>query len=96
MERISLREKWASILEEQAHSGLSKKAFCINEGLNAATFYYWQRRLREVEDEADSGFHAVQVNREHEVRLQLGGQEVMLSSCSVETLAGVIKCLLDA
>jgi len=47
------REQWARLLSEQAASGLSKKAFCQQQGLKLANFYYWQKRLRQ---EISAGF----------------------------------------
>lgn len=36
-----------SLLAKQASSGLTKKDFLKSRGINPATFYYWQKRLRE-------------------------------------------------
>ncbi len=41
---------WAEILTAQKQSGLSKKAFCRQEGLSLSTFYYWQQ-LCSLDDE---------------------------------------------
>ena len=59
MSKVALRQAWDTILREQADSGLTKKSFCEQRGLNAATFYYWQRRLRITEEENSAGFHHV-------------------------------------
>lgn len=39
---------WAGIMRERQESGLSNKAYCKQSGLQESTFYYWQRKLREV------------------------------------------------
>lgn len=93
-----VRQAWDRILIEQADSGLTKKAFCEQRGLNPATFYYWQRRLRTVEQEDGVGFQRVfaQPERDHELTVRLGSVEVVLGSPSAATLAQVIKALINA
>ena len=39
---------WTKIMRERTESGLSIKAFCQREGMNANTYFYWQRKLREA------------------------------------------------
>ena len=34
---------WTGVFTAQKQSGLSKKAFCRQEGLSLSTFYYWQQ-----------------------------------------------------
>ena len=96
MSNAVLRQEWDSILSEQADSGLTKKAFCEQRGLNPATFYYWQRRLRKPEEDPESGFQRVILQSDHELRVGLGDKEVVLRSGSILTLAQVIKELVDA
>ena len=36
------------IIEQQKESGLSVKVFCSNQGITPSTFYYWQRKIRNV------------------------------------------------
>lgn len=38
---------WIPVLEAQADSGLSKKAFCEQNNISENTFYRWQRYLRQ-------------------------------------------------
>ena len=38
--------KWQELIDEQAASGLTQKAFCERAGLPIATFGYWKRKLR--------------------------------------------------
>ena len=96
MSNSSLRQEWDAILSEQANSGLTKKAFCEQRGLNAATFYYWQRRLRATQEEGAVGFQRVLPPADHELTVCLPSVEVVLRSGSAATLAQVIKALADA
>lgn len=92
MRSDSLRAKWSHLLVEQAGSGLTKKAFCTERGINPATFYYWQRRLREP---AQAGFHRVEPPPPAApvvVRL-LGGTCVELPGDDVDYLARVVRAL---
>ena len=40
-------EGWRALLAQQAASGLSVSGFCVQQGVNAASFYQWRARLRE-------------------------------------------------
>ena len=42
---------WAGILRERNQSGLSVKAFCRKIGICGNTYFYWQRKLRELASE---------------------------------------------
>lgn len=61
------------LLEEQASSDMSKKAYCEGLGLAPSMFYYWQRRLSVEPDiperELDFTWLEVQPSAELEVRL---------------------------
>ena len=39
---------WAGIVKERMESGLSVKAFCEKAGIHENTYYYWQKKLREM------------------------------------------------
>ena len=96
MSNSSLLQSWDTILNEQADSGLTKKAFCEQRGLNPATFYYWQRRLRISDEQSTAGFQRIHPTREHELTVCFFRHEVTLRSSSAVTLAQVIKGVLDA
>ena len=96
MSNPSLLQSWDTILIEQADSGLTKKAFCEQRGLNPATFYYWQRRLRTEQEEERVGFQRLLPPADHELTVCLPSVEVVLRSGSARTLAQVIKALADA
>lgn len=39
-------EQWAPIIKECCASGLSKRAWCKQNGIGIKQFYYWQRKIR--------------------------------------------------
>ena len=41
-------QHWAGIIRECKESGLGVRAFCANSGFHENTYYYWQKRLREM------------------------------------------------
>ncbi|WP_237242131.1 IS66 family insertion sequence element accessory protein TnpB [Sphingobacterium sp. B29] len=41
------RERMLSMIAEWHRSGKSKKAYCAENGINEATFYYWFSRSKE-------------------------------------------------
>jgi len=91
------QQDWSEVLSTQATSGLSKKAFCAKHGINAATFYYWQRRLQDLEqDDEQAGFQQLLPQGEHELSLRLSGGEVIIRSRSLAALGQVLQALADA
>ena len=40
------RQQWLDIIQACNASGLTKKAWCEQNGINIKSFYYWQRQLR--------------------------------------------------
>lgn len=40
-------KKWAGIIQEAATSGLTKSAFCAQNGIDRRQFFYWQKQIRE-------------------------------------------------
>ena len=45
MSKRRSRIEWQELIDEQAASGLSQKAFCSQPGISVATFGYWKRKL---------------------------------------------------
>ena len=41
------RERMQSMIVDWQRSGKSKKAYCAENGINEATFYYWFSRIKE-------------------------------------------------
>lgn len=39
-------QKWISVIEEQAKSGMGKDEWCALHGINRTTFFRWQRQVR--------------------------------------------------
>lgn len=62
-EQLSKRDRWQELIERQAESGLSVRAFCRQESLREPSFYAWRRKLaqREGKDMAEPTFIAAQV-----------------------------------
>ncbi len=77
MTRKARAEQMAQLIEAQAKSGLSKKAFCAKHDIPVAKFYYWQRRLSQEEQESPvpAGFTPLSVRPAADLELRLpGGQ----------------------
>ncbi len=91
-------QKARRVLADQSISGQSKKAYCAERGINAATFYAWQRRLKEQVDEGSEGlFKEIKMLKTHELEVCLNeGNWLCLRSASAATLAAVLKSLTDA
>lgn len=97
MKKSEQRKKyWQQVLSAQQHSGLSKKDFCSDQGIKVATFYYWQRRLEEVQQDNPPGFEQVYLSSKHEVELCIDGHRIQLYSPSCHTLGQLVKHLIDA
>jgi hypothetical protein len=52
--------RWRVLVSEQAASGKSVAAFCVEHGLRVWQFYEWKKRLRQP---AAAAFVAVEVSR---------------------------------
>ncbi len=44
MNKRRSKNEWHQLIEEQAVSGLTQKAFCEQKGIPVATFGYWKRK----------------------------------------------------
>ena len=68
---------WAGVLARRVESGLSIRQFCEDEGIRENTYYYWQKKLREIACE--------QIARNHEeVSMHQGFAEVRVAELSSE------------
>ena len=47
MAEPSRRERWRGLIAEWSASGQTQVAFCRGRGLNAGTFAWWKRQLRQ-------------------------------------------------
>ena len=48
--------EWQRLIEEQAASGLTQKAFCDQADIPVATFGYWKRKLKRLDpSHSDAG-----------------------------------------
>jgi transposase-like protein len=41
------KEKWQTMIQERTESGLSIKAWCANNQVSEASYYYWLKTIRE-------------------------------------------------
>ena len=41
----AVRSWWQSLIQQQPHSGLTVAEFCDSQGVSAASFYQWRRKL---------------------------------------------------
>jgi hypothetical protein len=71
-------QHWSGILCEQSESGLSKQAFCASRQINAATFYYWQRRLQDKEESVSAGFQQLKPLVGHELSVYSGMSDPLI------------------
>lgn len=46
------QKKFESVYDRYKLSGLSVKDFCINEGIYESKFFYWQKKLRDQQQES--------------------------------------------
>ena len=95
MTRKALAAQMARLIEAQAKSGLSKKAFCAKHDIPVAKFYYWQRRLSQEEQEppVPARFTPLSVRPAADLELRLpGGTWIGVRTQSSDAL----RVLLDA
>ncbi|NLB23518.1 MAG: hypothetical protein GX833_09775 [Clostridium sp.] len=59
------QKEFESVYDRYKLSGLPVKDFCINEGIYQSRFYYWQKKLKDQQQEADqpSGFVPIIFNK---------------------------------
>jgi hypothetical protein len=78
------------LMSDQSASGQSKQDFCADRKINPATFYYWQKRLRESESPG-VGFTPIKVSVTKTIEIQLAsGQWLAVRSSDVDMLAEVL------
>jgi hypothetical protein len=56
---------WRELIERRRHSGLSVARYCAEVGVSSASFYLWQRKLRD----SAAPVHEAQANRRPASRL---------------------------
>ena len=59
------QKEFESVYDRYKESGLSVRSFCSNEGIYQSKFYYWQKKLRDQQQECDqpSGFVPIIFNK---------------------------------
>src|SRR4051794_28817431 len=72
---------WRQVLGRWRRSGLSVRAFCRAEGVNEAQFYWWRRKLGQVEPKGpEPAFLPVHVVSEPAGEPAVRGIEVVLAN----------------
>ena len=78
------------LMSEQSASGQSKQDFCAARKINPATFYYWQKRLRDKK-KPDEGFRSVRIAASKTVEVQLApGRWMAIRSADSDMLAEIL------
>ena len=49
MTKIQKEQHWRELVEKQEQSGLSIRAFCLQENISSGSWYKWRQRLRELD-----------------------------------------------
>ena len=99
MSHADRRQRMKELLAEQTTSGLSKQDFCTRHGIKLATFYYWQRRLREpaVEAPAPIGFQRVRLSSPTTVKVHLpSGLSVEVQGPNAASVAALVRAIDEA
>lgn len=64
------RERMLSMIADWHRSGKSKKAYCAENGINEATFYYWFSHIKENDTAARGSFITIEkVPRKSDVEI---------------------------
>ena len=91
------REQWRAMIDKQAQSGLSIRAFCIQEGVRDADFYHWRKRLREAEPMrfalVEAGGTALSAPGPIELHLASGDRLKIGAGVDAATLRAVLSVL---
>jgi hypothetical protein len=80
MSREDRQKYWRGLVEQQADSGMSAAAFCIEQRINRQRFYAWRRRfschsqstefIRLVPTSKDSG-SGIRIHLDHGISIEL-------------------------
>ena len=73
--------KWLEILRQCAESGMTKRVYCLEQGINEKTFYYWQRRLRDSLSSSALSLQDKDARSCPFVRLPIQGGDTQLANC---------------
>lgn len=83
-------QQWVQVIQDWSNSGLSKRDYCQQNGIDEKKLYYYQRRIRSIIasqreqqalPEGSSGFSPVAISAGHEsgrpqiVKLRFSGME---------------------
>ena len=94
---LAKRARWRGVRNEWAGSGLSKAAFCREQGVPVWQFYYWQRRLQELAAAAASeapGFAEVSASADRDSGVRLRLHEGLVVELEPGFDAGTLRAVL--
>jgi len=69
--RAAKREHWKGVLDRWRESGLSKAAFCRENGVRPWQLQYWFQRLNEAGPDPTAAFASVHCNGGSGIRVRL-------------------------
>jgi hypothetical protein len=88
--------RWREHIADWQASGLTRTAYCAQQGVKVSTLDYWRRRLPEASRPAEAvGFVPVQIGPPAaELRLEWRGMTLCLpAAVSADWLAGLLRRL---
>lgn len=89
---IKLRE-WAEQIKAQQESGMTVQQWCAENGVNAKTYYYHLRRVREQCVEAEPAIVPIDVPKQSaEIHIEKNGMQITLpADVSAEMLIALVR-----
>ena len=101
MDQVSLvkadvrKSQWAEIIKACQSSGMTVKAWCLENGINIKSYYYRLRKLREeLCDSAQQAVPVCSVSSSHSVVIRNGNITAEIpDGISVATIDAVVKAV---
>jgi len=94
--------QWEKLIQEASTCGKSKKQWCIDNGVSAKQFYYWQRKVRHraieksclVPEKTLPGFATLELSAEELPHIQ-NATALAPDPRNVNTASAVVLCCKD-
>ena len=85
-------QEWTKQIKEQQESGMTVKAYCVQNGINLKTYYYHLRKVREQCLESEPAIVPVAVPRStSDIRIEKNGLQISLpTDISADTLIALV------
>ncbi len=94
MNRLERREQWEEFVNQFLASGLSGAAFCRQNNLKLASFYFWKRKL--AEPQQASNFAQLTVVPDSKVEISFrNGAVLRMPFCDERSLRQVVSLLME-